>query len=180
MVQKKILLYTGVVVVVLAIAGGMAFSRSTGGPGGKDTIGISQPTVSDTSEQAIPAVIERQATVYKEATCGCCLGYVAELKKQGFTVDVKSLGDEDMTAVKERYGISEDKQSCHTTIIGDYFIEGHVPIEAVEKLLIEKPKIAGIGLPGMPLGTPGMPGVKQVPYEIYEKAGDTFSEFMKL
>ena len=179
MVQKKILLYAGVA-AVLAVVGGVIFSRLTGGPGREGTIDTFQPSVSDVPAQAFPTVIERKATVYKEATCGCCLGYVAELKKQGFTVDVKSLGDEDMAAVKEQYGISEDRQSCHTTIIGDYFIEGHVPIEAVEKLLTEKPKIAGIGLPGMTLGTQGMPGTKQAPYEVYEKVGDVFSEFMKL
>ena len=87
---------------------------------------------------------------------------------------------EDMGSIKEQYGIEEDKQSCHTTVIGDYFVEGHVPLAAVEKLLSEKPAIDGIGLPGMPIGTPGMPGVKQAPYEVYQKNGSDFSPFMTL
>lgn len=121
---------------------------------------------------------ERSAIVYKEPNCGCCNGYIAELEKQGFAVETKSV--KDMGIVKKQYGISEDKESCHTTVIGDYFVEGHVPIAAVEKLLSEKPDIDGIGLPGMPLGTPGMPGEKQAPYEIYQKNGNEFSQFMTL
>jgi hypothetical protein len=122
--------------------------------------------------------VARTATVYKAPNCGCCNGYIAELKKQGYEVDVRPT--EDMGSIKEQYGIEEDKQSCHTTVIWDYFVEGHVPLVAVEKLLSEKPDIDGIGLPGMPIGTPGMPGVKQAPYEIYQKSGSDFSQFMTL
>ena len=71
-------------------------------------------------------------------------------------------------------------QSCHTTIIGKYFIEGHVPFEAVEKLLKEQPDIDGIALPGMPIGTPGMPGDKDEPYVIYQLKDGKFSVFMTI
>ncbi len=135
-------------------------------------------TISVDSVETAAVPIARMATVYKAPNCGCCNGYVAELKKQGYEVDVKST--ENMGSIKEQYGIGEDKQSCHTTVIGDYFIEGHVPLVAVEKLLSEKLNIDGIGLPGMPIGTPGMPGVKQAPYEIYQKSGSDFSPFMTL
>ena len=118
------------------------------------------------------------ATTYKVPNCGCCNGYIAELEKQGYDVDVKST--DDMSSIRERFGIEEDKQSCHTTVIGEYFVEGHVPLTAVEKLLSERPAIDGIGLPGMPIGTPGMPGVKQAPYEIYQKTGNNFTPFMTL
>lgn len=121
---------------------------------------------------------ERKAIVYKEPNCGCCNGYIEELKKQGFAVEVKPT--KDMDSVKKQYGITEDKGSCHTTVIGNYFVEGHVPIAAVEKLLTEKPDIDGIGLPGMPIGTPGMPGAKQAPYDIYQKNGNDFSQYMTL
>ena len=130
------------------------------------------------SVETVSVPIVRTATVYKAPNCGCCNGYIAELKKQGYEVDVKPT--EDMGSIKEQYGIEEDKQSCHTTVIGDYFVEGHVPLAAVEKLLSEKPAIDGIGLPGMPIGTPGMPGVKQAPYEVYQKNGSDFSPFMTL
>lgn len=135
-----------------------------------DTVSVGGETLS------VP--IARTATVYKAPNCGCCNGYIAELKKQGYEVDVKST--QDMGSIKEQYGIAEDKQSCHTTVIGDYFVEGHVPLAAVEKLLSERPDIDGIGLPGMPIGTPGMPGVKQAPYEIYQKKGNDFTQFMTL
>jgi len=65
-----------------------------------------------------------------------------------------------MDAIKDEQGIPQDMLSCHTTIIGGYVVEGHVPLEAVEKLLVEKPDIRGIAMPGMPSGSPGMPGLK--------------------
>jgi hypothetical protein len=71
-------------------------------------------------------------------------------------------------------------QSCHTTIIGKYFIEGHVPLEAINKLLKEQPSIDGIALPGMPIGTPGMPGKKEEPYVIYQLIDGKFSVFMTI
>ncbi len=140
--------------------------------------GIEPDTSSVDSAETTSAPIERIATVYKAPNCGCCNGYIAELKKQGYEVDVKST--QDMASVKEQYGIGEDKQSCHTMVIGDYFVEGHVPLVAVEKLLSERPDVDGIGLPGMPIGTPGMPGAKQAPYEVYQKKGNDFSSFMTL
>ncbi len=117
-----------------------------------------------------------KVTVYKDPNCGCCVGYAEELKKQGFEIDV--VPTKNMSAVKEKYNIPTDKQSCHTITMGDYFIEGHVPMEAVEKLLKEQPDIAGIGLPRMPSGTPGMPGPKRAPYEVYKQKNSEFSEFI--
>jgi hypothetical protein len=139
---------------------------------------VAGESVADFSRDVASVPMTRTATVYKEPNCGCCNGYIAELEKQGFSVEVKST--QDMGSVKNQYGIGEDKQSCHTMVIGNYFIEGHVPLVAVEKLLTEKPDIEGIGLPGMPLGTPGMPGIKQAPYEIYQKKGNDFESFMTL
>ncbi len=104
-------------------------------------------------------------TVYKTATCGCCANYVTYLERSGLEVDavnVPSLGD-----IKKQYSIPSDLQSCHTTVIGDYVVEGHVPVEAISKLMSEKPAIRGIGMAGMPSGSPGMPGAKE-PFFIYE------------
>ena len=58
-------------------------------------------------------------------------------------------------------------QSCHTTVIGKYFVEGHMPFEAINKLLSENPDISGIALPGMPSGSPGMPGPQAEPFMVY-------------
>ena len=104
--------------------------------------------------------------VFKTPSCGCCYGYVLFLEEEKFKVkqtDMRSLH-----TIKQKYNIPVEMQSCHTTIMGKYFIEGHVPLEAVEKLLKEQPDIDGIALPGMPIGTPGMPGDKDEPYVIYQ------------
>jgi hypothetical protein len=82
--------------------------------------------------------------------------------------------------IKQKYNIPVEMQSCHTTILGKYFIEGHVPLEAVNKLLKEQPDIDGIALPGMPIGTPGMPGDKDEPYVIYQLKDGKSSVFMTI
>ena len=116
--------------------------------------------------------------VFKTPSCGCCYGYVLFLEKEKFKVkqtDMRSLH-----TIKQKYNIPVEMQSCHTTIMGKYFIEGHVPFEAVEKLLKEQPDIDGIALPGMPIGTPGMPGDKDEPYVIYQLKDGQSSVFMTL
>lgn len=111
-----------------------------------------------------------KAVVYKSIACGCCSNYVSYLKSNGFSVETKQT--ENMDAIKERYNIPSSMSSCHTTIIGDYFIEGHMPVEAIEKLLKEKPPIKGIALPGMPSASPGMPGSKMGKFEIFALSSD--------
>ena len=116
--------------------------------------------------------------VFKTPTCGCCYGYVLFLEKEKYKVkqtDMRSLH-----SIKQKYNIPVEMQSCHTTIMGKYFIEGHVPIEAINKLLKEQPDIDGIALPGMPIGTPGMPGDKDEPYVIYQLTEGKFSVFMTI
>ena len=116
--------------------------------------------------------------VFKTPSCGCCYGYVLFLEKEKFKVkqtDMRSLH-----TIKQKYNIPVEMQSCHTTILGKYFIEGHVPFEAVNKLLKEQPNIDGIALPGMPIGTPGMPGDKDEPYVIYQLIDGKFSVFMTI
>ena len=116
--------------------------------------------------------------VFKTPSCGCCNGYILFLEKEKFKVkqtDMKSL-----QTIKQKYNIPLEMQSCHTTIMGEYFIEGHVPYEAVNKLLKEQPDIDGIALPGMPIGTPGMPGEKDEPYVIYQLIDGKSSIFMTI
>ena len=120
----------------------------------------------------------QKVTLYKSPTCGCCVGYAKELENQGFEVEI--VATEDMDTIKDKYSILQNKQSCHTIAFGDYFIEGHVPMEAVKKLLTEKPNISGIGLPRMPSGTPGMPGPKRAPYEVYQLNDGIFSQFLTI
>ena len=119
------------------------------------------------------------AVVHKSPTCGCCGNYVSYLRRAGFTVKVED--NPDLTPIKQKYNISSEMQSCHTTEIGGYFIEGHIPIEAVQKLLTEKPSIKGIALPGMPSGSPGMPGGKNEDFDIQQLSDDgMWSEFIRM
>lgn len=108
------------------------------------------------------------AEVYRSANCGCCGQYIAYLKQKGITVEEKIVGNEDadLGAVKQQFAVPPQLQSCHTMRIGDYTVEGHVPISAIVKLLAEKPPVAGIALPGMPIGSPGMPGAKSGSFEV--------------
>src|SRR3546814_9857610 len=107
-----------------------------------------------------------QATLYRSPDCGCCLDYARYLKAQGFAVAV--IATDDLADLKARHGVPADLQACHTTLISDYVVEGHVPAPALRRLLAEKPRIAGIALPGMPAGSPGMGGSKTGPFSIYE------------
>jgi len=123
-----------------------------------------QASLSDTSAPMTPDVDGLTATVFLSPTCGCCHGYVEHLRQRGVRVETVEMMD--VSPKKRALGIPMEMWSCHTTVIGNYVIEGHVPFEAVEKLLVEKPDIDGIALPGMPTGVPGMPGPKE-PLTIY-------------
>lgn len=118
--------------------------------------------------------------IYKSLTCGCCDVYSNYVDgKVSSRVNVFDI--QDSNEIKRQYGVPSELQSCHTTIVEGYFIEGHVPLEAVEKLLKEQPDIAGIAMPGMPSGSPGMPGSKNADFIIYavDKKGG-YSEFMRI
>ena len=116
--------------------------------------------------------------MYKSPTCGCCVGNAGILKGNGFDVNV--IPTSNMNAVKSQYNIPREMQSCHTSMIGDYFVEGHVPQEAIDKLLAEMPNIDGIALPGMLSGSPGMPGFKNQEWIIYSLKDGEYSEFMRI
>jgi hypothetical protein len=95
-------------------------------------------------------------TVWKTPTCGCCIAWVAHLRKNGF--DVVTNDVDDTTAIRKKLGFPDQYGSCHTAKLGDYVIEGHVPAEDIRKLLQDKPVARGLSVPGMPLGSPGMEG----------------------
>ncbi len=101
------------------------------------------------------------------------------MKRNGFDVEVKQVSN--LAPVKEQYDIPKNLLSCHTSLIDNCFVEGHVPVEAIEKLLAEKPDIKGISLPGMPSASPGMPGKKNGPFIIYSISGNgSIAEFMRI
>lgn len=115
-------------------------------------------------------LVGQKAVVYKSPTCGCCNLYIDYLRDRGMNVEEVSTSD--MESIKKQYSIPQGKESCHTTLIGDYVVEGHVPIEVIEKLVSEKPALRGITLPDMPSGSPGMPGAKYGLFQIYGFAED--------
>ena len=134
--------------------------------------------VTDKNEALANVENKQIVQVFKSPSCGCCNGYVLFLEKENFKVKQTDL--ENIETIKQKYSIPLEMQSCHTTIIDKYFIEGHVPLEAINKLLKERPNIDGIALPGMPIGTPGMPGDKEKPYVIYKLVDGNFSVFMTI
>lgn len=113
------------------------------------------------SAQPLPEVI-----MHKDPSCGCCGKWAEHLAANGFRV--KTVEERDMAAVKRRFGIPAPLASCHTAEVGGYVIEGHVPAVTIKRLLQEKPRVAGLAAPGMPLGSPGMetPGMPPQAYEV--------------
>ena len=112
------------------------------------------------AEGAIPV------TLYKNPQCDCCEAYALYLGDHGFAVKV--IPTNDLTAMGEKYGIADAMQPCHLSMIQSYVVGGHIPVEVVQRLLKEEPEIAGITLPGMPEGMPGMPGHKADRVTIYQ------------
>ena len=104
-------------------------------------------------------------TLYKNPSCTCCEGYAQYLEQNGFKVDVRPTND--LAEISRRAGIPSELEGCHTSFIGDYVVDGHVPVETIRKLLDGKPVIVGITLPGMPAGSPGMVGKKAEKFTIY-------------
>lgn len=101
------------------------------------------------------AASNKNITIYESPTCGCCAFWADYMSKNGF--DVKEVKTNDMLNIKSKYNIKPEYMSCHTAVINDYIIEGHVPYQEVDRLLEEQPKdVIGLSAPGMPQGSPGM------------------------
>ena len=114
---------------------------------------------------AHPAEADPQAIqVYKSPTCGCCQKWVDHLRSRSYTVTVSDVPD--VGRVKRDLGVPSGASSCHTALVGGYFIEGHVPEEDISRLLAERPNIAGLAVPGMPIGSPGMEGPNPQAYSV--------------
>jgi len=112
-------------------------------------------------------------TVYKDPGCGCCKNWIEHLIKHGYRVDAKDTPG--MTEVKRTLGVPDRLSACHTAVVNGYLIEGHVPASDIARLLREKPKVAGLAVPGMPMGSPGMEGPRAQHYQVlsFDKAGKT-------
>ena len=127
------------------------------------------------AQKPAPALQAYTVQVYKSPTCGCCANWVKHLQQHGFTTRVTET--DDVASIKTQRGVPARVQSCHTAVVDGYVIEGHVPAADVQRLLRERPAVAGLAVPGMPIGSPGMevPGQKPQAYDVvaFDKQGQT-------
>ena len=111
------------------------------------------------------AVADADIVVYKTPSCGCCSLWVDHLRDNGFSVAVKNVRSTRPTQMK--YGVPSQMGSCHTAVVGDYWVEGHVPADLIRQLMTDRPAdIQGIAVPGMPIGSPGMEGPNPQTYDV--------------
>lgn len=160
-----------VVMIVTAAVAGTAWWVATrpaptgpvaaeGGPLAEASGAATTTTAATTTSGASPAATTLDAsdlptiTVYKSPTCGCCKAWIEHLEENGFTVE--AVDTPDMMTVKAALGMPDDLGSCHTAVIGDYLVEGHVPADDIKTFLAESPADRGLSAPGMPVGSPGM------------------------
>lgn len=116
-----------------------------------------------------------EVTVFHSKHCGCCKKWMAHLERDGFKVISKEVAD--VNSVKTNLKVPGSLSSCHTAVVGGYIVEGHVPVEAIKKLLASRPQVKGIGVPGMPMGSPGMEGPYSERYSVnsfQENGGNSF------
>ena len=121
-----------------------ALMMLVGGAGGAALIGGAAGII-PLSARAAPS--RGDVTLYKNPQCGCCEGYADYLRDNGFKV--KAVSTNDLTVIGLKYSIPDDLQPCHISLIGGYVVGGHIPMEVIDRLLSEQPKIVGISLPGM-------------------------------
>jgi len=114
-----------------------------------------------------------QVTVFKTPACGCCGHWVEHMKANGFDLKVQDV--DDTSEYRRRYGVPDNLASCHTAVVENYAIEGHVPAADVQRLLKTRPKAKGLAVPGMVMGSPGMEGGRGDAYAVilFEADGRT-------
>lgn len=111
-----------------------------------------------------PAAGPIEMTVYKSPTCGCCGKWISYLEENGFSIESHDV--KDVAPIKRLHGVPQELGSCHTALVGDYVVEGHVPAADIQRLLEEAPDVTGIAVPGMPIGSPGMEGPNPEAYRV--------------
>lgn len=111
------------------------------------------------------------ALFYRNPGCGCCHVWAEKMTAAGFPVSM--VDSDDLAAEQAKLGVPDELQGCHAGRLGAYVISGHVPPEDVKRLLAERPQGAGLAVPGMPMGSPGMDGGEAEPYAVllFQKDG---------
>jgi len=124
--------------------------------------GEDEPRTVALADAPAAAAVADTLVVYKTPTCGCCSQWIEHMERNGFTVVAHDDDAATLNRRKAEVGLTNDLVSCHTASIGGYIVEGHVPADLVRRMLRERPQIAGLAVPGMPIGSPGMEGgIKQ-------------------
>lgn len=177
-------------VAVATVLGGAYYFTST--QGAKKAVSVNNSAIAqDTAQATLVSVWDKETeadysgtaemTVYRSPSCGCCGVWVDHAQKHGFKIeDIKT---DEMEALKQKHNIPPELASCHTTIIDGYVMEGHIPVDDIKRFLTEKPEeFAGLAVPGMPIGTPGMEaGDMKQPFQVlaFNKEGkvEVFQEY---
>lgn len=120
----------------------------------------------------------KAVTLHRQKGCSCCATYADYLRDNGFAVEMETV--EDLDPVRARYGIPEDAVGCHTSVVDDYIVEGHVPVEAIDRLLSERPDLDGISVVGMPASSPGMGEPDGEPLDVLSFRAGRVSDYMSV
>ncbi len=159
----------------LALVAALGLGCARAAPGAQAPTGA---TTRAPSEATTRAPTGATVTVYASPSCGCCHRYVPYLRAHGFAVH--EVPTDDVEAVKLDLGVPRDVWSCHTATVEGSVVEGHVPVEAIRRLLAERPPVDGIALAGMPAGAPGMGGAKTGPLEVVGFVDGHLEPFMRV
>lgn len=146
----------------LSIFGALTLLAACGNAEAAPEAGAPEALALATPDQDLPTIV-----VYKTSTCGCCGGWVEHMRQAGFTIDARDVSNTDLMRTKVDAGVPGQMATCHTALVDGYVVEGHVPADQVKRLLAERPQVAGIAVPGMPMGSPGMEGPSARPYQVY-------------
>lgn len=157
--MKKTILLPLVGILILAVAGTALILQGSDEPSaGAQVASLSAGEAAQSGDADI--------VVYKSPTCGCCTGWVDHMRENGFSVEAVDVDYETLHEARTRAGVPRDLGSCHTAMADGYAIEGHVPAGVVRRMLEQRPEVAGISVPGMPTGSPGMEGPNPQPYDV--------------
>lgn len=118
--------------------------------------------------QAFPPPALPPMTIHRDPGCGCCGNWAELARLAGYPI--RMVDEPDMPALKRRLGVPRQLEACHTAVVAGYVIEGHVPLNAVAWLLTRHPRgVRGLGVPGMPVGSPGMetPDGTREPFQVF-------------
>ena len=160
-------------IAIAAVVGGTIYLTTT--PDGNKIFSNNSALAQEHNTFALASVWDRETqpdysgtlemTVYRSPSCGCCGVWIEHAKKHGFKI--KDIKTESIEAVKQEYNLPPELVSCHTAIIDGYVMEGHVPAYDIKRFLEQKPELAGLAVPGMILGTPGMEaGDRKQPFQV--------------